>query len=181
MSQHLVACSCGRQLPVELSQAGQDLRCECGSTVTVPTFRQLRELPIATADAAKPVAVTRKWGARQGTIAACLIFAGLFVLGAAASRFTEPQLPQFHPEARNQQVSNEIDKLSPADAWKVWTENYRQLAYTGFAPMQHELTDIIQQVIDQHRRIQFALAVLAAICGVVAFIVFAIPARSMAH
>jgi hypothetical protein len=168
-------------MPVELSQAGQELRCECGATVAVPTFRQLRELPLATAAAAKSDAAPRKWGARQGTIAASLIIAGLLLLGAAASRITEPQLPQFHPEARNKQVSGEIDKLAPAEAWKIWTENYRQLAYSGFAPMQHELSDIIQQVIDQHRRIQSALAVLAAICGVVAFIVFAIPIRSAAR
>jgi hypothetical protein len=168
-------------LPVELSQAGQELRCACGATVVVPTFRQLRELPVAAAEPAQLAKVPRKWGARQGTIAASLIIAGLLLIGAAASRFAEPILPQFNPTARNQMVSGEIDKLAPAEAWKIWTENYRQLAYNGFVPMQHEMTQVIQQIIDQHRRIQFALAVLAVICGVIAFIVFAIPTRSMAR
>jgi hypothetical protein len=154
-------------MPVELSQAGQQLRCDCGATVSVPTFRQLRDLPVATAEPAQ-AASPRTWGARQGAIAANLIVAALLVIAAGASRYFEPLLPQFNPAARNQLVSGEIDKFTPAEAWKIWTENYRQLSRTGFTAMEHPQTAALQRDIDQHRRIQFALLALAAFCASVA-------------
>jgi hypothetical protein len=167
MPLHLLTCSCGREIPVELSQAGEQLRCECGATVSVPTFRQLRELPQAVAEPTQ-VATPRTWSARQGAIAANVIIAALLLLGASANRFTEPTLPQFNPAARNQLVTTEIDKLSPAEAWKIWTENYRRLGRIGFVPIEHQLTQIIQQEIDQHRRVQLTLAGLAAIFTAIA-------------
>jgi hypothetical protein len=180
MPQHLLTCSCGRQIPVELSQAGEQLRCQCGATVSVPTFRQLRELPFAAIEPARETPRST-WGARQGAIAASVIIAGLLLLGAGANRYSEPLLPQFNPEARNQVVSGQIDKLGPAEAWKIWTENYRHLGSTGFVVMEHQLTQVIQERIDQDRRIQMALVALAAICGVVALVLAMIPARATAR
>jgi hypothetical protein len=177
MPQHLLTCSCGRQIPVELSQAGQQLRCQCGATVSVPTFRQLRELPLAAVEPSRD-APRSTWGARQGAIAASLIIAGLLLLGAGANRYSEPLLPKFNPDARNKDVSGQIDKLGPAEAWKIWTENYRHLGSTGFVAMEHQMTQVIQQRIDQDRRIQLALVVLAAIGGVIALVLAMIPARA---
>jgi hypothetical protein len=167
MPQHLLTCTCGRQIPVELSQAGEELRCTCGAAVSVPTFRQLRELPLAEVEPVKQVA-THTWGARQGTIAASLIFAALLLLGAGISRYFEPVLPRFNPAAWNQSVSGEIDKLVPAEAWKIWTDNYRTLTHTGFTAMEHPATRAIREAIDQHRRIEFTLLGAAAFFGVVA-------------
>src|SRR5262245_45360110 len=39
-----LVCSCGRDLPVEASQAGTSVTCECGAQVTVPSLGKLREL-----------------------------------------------------------------------------------------------------------------------------------------
>jgi hypothetical protein len=167
MPRHLLTCTCGRQIPVELSQAGEELRCTCGAAVSVPTFRQLRELPLAPVEPVKQLA-THAWGARRGTIAASLIFATLLLLGAGVSRYFEPVLPRFNPAAWNQSVSGEIDKMVPAEAWKIWTDNYRSLSRTGFIVMEHPATQVIQEVIDQHRRIEFTLLGAAAFCGLVA-------------
>jgi hypothetical protein len=167
MPQHLVTCSCGRKTPVELSQAGEVLRCECGATLSVPTFRQLRELPVAAAERAQ-VSASRTWGARQGAIAANLIIASLLLLGAGVNRYFEPLLPLFNPAVRNQVVSGGLDKIGPAESWKAWTENYRQLGRNGFVPFQHPLTQLIQESIDQHRRMQIVLVGAAAFCGLVA-------------
>jgi hypothetical protein len=160
MPQYLVTCVCGRQLPVEVGQAGEQLTCVCGTNVSVPTLRQLRQLPVATA--AEPVSVAKhSWGARQGTIAASLIAATLLLLGAAASRYTEHPLPQFHPEAQIKMVDQFLTKKSPAELWQIWTENYRQLGDKGFTAMEDPRTVPIQQDIDQHRRIQLVLVALA--------------------
>jgi hypothetical protein len=160
MSQYLVTCVCGRQLPVEVGQAGEQLTCVCGTNVAVPTLRQLRQLPVATAAEPSPVA-RHSWGARQGTIAASLILATLLLLGAAASRYSEHPLPQFHPEAQTKMVDQFLTKKSPAELWQIWTENYRQLGHTGFTAMEDPRTAPIQQDIDQHRRIQLVLVSLA--------------------
>jgi hypothetical protein len=158
-------------LPVELSQAGQQLQCACGATVSVPTFRQLRELPVAPAENAQ-AATPRTWSARQGAIAANLIIAALLVIAAGASRYTEPLLPQFNPAARNQLVSGEIEKFTPAEAWKIWTENYRSLSRAGFVVMEHPATQAIQEAIDQHRRIEFTLVGAAAFCALIAAVLW---------
>ncbi len=50
-------CSCGIVHEVTTSQAGQDLSCTCGASISVPTLRGLRELtPVATSSSPKPTA-----------------------------------------------------------------------------------------------------------------------------
>jgi hypothetical protein len=41
---YLLPCSCGRELEVDVAQAGSDVVCECGNSVVVPTIRQLKQL-----------------------------------------------------------------------------------------------------------------------------------------
>jgi hypothetical protein len=167
MAQHLVTCVCGRQLPVDLGQAGEQLTCVCGTNVSVPTLRQLRQLPLAAAAEAAPTA-GRTWGARQGAIAASLIFATLSLLGAAASRYSEHPLPQFHSEAQIKMVDQFLTKKSPAELWLIWTENYRRLGHAGFTAMEDPRTAPVQQDIDQHRRIQLVLVAVAGVFVVAA-------------
>ncbi|MFO0868489.1 MAG: hypothetical protein U0935_06030 [Pirellulales bacterium] len=46
MSPHYqVTCSCGEPHAVRLSQAGQEIPCGCGRTVSIPLLGQLRKLP----------------------------------------------------------------------------------------------------------------------------------------
>ncbi|MBP3556222.1 MAG: hypothetical protein J6K20_00765 [Thermoguttaceae bacterium] len=42
---------CNRQIPIEISQAGQTLPCECGETLRVPTMLKIKRLPIWSGDA----------------------------------------------------------------------------------------------------------------------------------
>ncbi len=46
----LLSCECGREHVVSRSQAGQELKCDCGKIVAVPTLRGLAELPLAPAN-----------------------------------------------------------------------------------------------------------------------------------
>src|SRR5262249_24419977 len=146
--------------------------CACGNTVSVPTLRQLRQLPVAAVAAESKPAATHNWGARQGTIAASLILATLLLLGAAARRYTQHPLPQFPPHAQTKIVDQFLTKKSPAELWLIWTENYRELANRGFIAMEDPRTALIQRDIDQHRRIQLVLLAFAGILIVGAIVLW---------
>ena len=52
----LTCPSCQRQIPIETSQAGQALPCECGETLRVPTMLKIKRLPLWPADGDAPAA-----------------------------------------------------------------------------------------------------------------------------
>lgn len=43
---YLLPCSCGQIIPVETSQAGEDVTCSCGLTVRIPTMLKIKKLPL---------------------------------------------------------------------------------------------------------------------------------------
>lgn len=50
MSRHyLLPCSCGKSVSIEVSQAGQEVKCVCGETLSVPSLLQIKKLPEDTA------------------------------------------------------------------------------------------------------------------------------------
>jgi hypothetical protein len=61
--QYLLPCSCGRKTPVSVAQAGGQIVCACGKSLSVPTLRGLRELEIAPA---APVEAKRGWSRLHG-------------------------------------------------------------------------------------------------------------------
>lgn len=62
----LLTCDCGREHVVSPSQAGQEIKCDCGKILPVPTLRGLSELPLAqTAPGAESVPSAR--GARANS------------------------------------------------------------------------------------------------------------------
>lgn len=99
----LLRCTCGRDLVVSNSQAGQELTCACGKIVAVPTLRGLAALPLAqalaqtTADAPQPYATSgvgqqldsganRAWQGWRGP-ALALATAGFLIAAVAGSWF----------------------------------------------------------------------------------------------
>jgi hypothetical protein len=92
--EHLLSCGCGRKIPVLRSQAGQELTCECGQRLQVPTLRGFADLPTAQA-AAIPAAseARRAWGGWRGTIMALsLAVFVLFALPCAYFVFIRTQI-----------------------------------------------------------------------------------------
>lgn len=77
--EHLLTCGCGRKIPVSRSQAGQELSCECGQRLQVPTLRGIAKLPSAQPETIPTaLAERRAWGGWRGTIMA--ISVALFVI-----------------------------------------------------------------------------------------------------
>lgn len=104
---YLLPCSCGREIPVEAAQAGEQVRCTCGAELEVPTL-----LALATLKRAEPGPAATKppatWGARQR-----LILVGAMITAASLGvgirlYLGRPTIP--------------VEKLSPAQAWALWLD-----------------------------------------------------------
>lgn len=69
--EHLLTCGCGRKIPVSRSQAGQELSCECGQRLQVPTLRGFADLPVVQTETLLATRNERRaWGGWRGTIMA---------------------------------------------------------------------------------------------------------------
>jgi hypothetical protein len=160
MPSYLLNCECGQTLAVGAAQAGGQVVCGCGKTLNVPTLRMLRHSPQAEV---KPPAAASAWNVRKGALTVCLILAGLLAAGAFWSRFTEPKLPEYDPGAHSRLVDQGLDKMTPAQAWQAWIQEYRPLAENGLAVLESPHTPAIRAAIAQKRFSQRVMLSLAAI------------------
>lgn len=44
--QYQLSCDCGKTYPVEISQAGQSIQCECGKSIQIPSMLKMKKLPL---------------------------------------------------------------------------------------------------------------------------------------
>ncbi len=80
-AKYLLPCICGQEIPVEATQAGQQVRCLCGVELEVPTLLNLTRLKPAEppAAAAAPRRARSAWGPRQRVM---LVGLAIMVVGA---------------------------------------------------------------------------------------------------
>lgn len=88
---YLVSCTCGEQLRVRLSQAGEQLNCKCGANVSVPTIRGLKQLPVVADEEHKPVAPVAIWQGPVFAVGVIALFVGCLVL-AGSTLFPPPEV-----------------------------------------------------------------------------------------
>ena len=103
---YLLPCTCGQKIPVEATRAGQEVVCQCGRRLEVPTMRKLRHLERA-APPERGRTPSQAWGARQAVI----LVGSLVILAAmitAAWFYT--MRPKMKP----------IEELTFADTWIIW-------------------------------------------------------------
>jgi hypothetical protein len=162
MTTYLLKCECGKNLPVQVGQAGEQVSCACGKQVSVPPLRMLRHLPVAEEETVSQTGAT--WDARKGVAAAAFIAAIVLVGFAAWSRITEPVVPEF-PADHETTVKTELDKMMPLEAWQMWVHAYRPLAERGFTEFRHHSADAIESYIVEKRFLQKVLLVLAAVAA----------------
>jgi Domain of unknown function (DUF1922) len=111
MARFLLPCACGRQLPVTAAQAGDQLQCECGQRLEVPTLRHLAAFERL--EEAAPQRV-KSWGVRQG-----LVFLGASIIAIAAVCLLVLQLQK--PEQIHEQlIQTNIEGMTPAEMWRAW-------------------------------------------------------------
>lgn len=107
-AKYLLPCSCGLEVAVELSQAGEKVQCACGRQLDVPTMREITALePIDAGEEAQASLPT--WGLRHGLL---VLGAVLIVCGLAPSVYLYVNRPR----------PMELDYLSVGQVWQVWEE-----------------------------------------------------------
>jgi hypothetical protein len=72
---YFLPCTCGHKNKVVAAQAGQKVRCTCGTTLDVPPMRRLSHLEHVDAAAQAPAAGRPRWNLRWG-----LVFLGGVIL-----------------------------------------------------------------------------------------------------
>lgn len=103
MSDYLLPCTCGKKIGVTKSQAGQTVRCTCGTELEVPTLRNLSELERV---GTRGVAKTTTWTNRHRLVfsLAIVALAGVLAAGYLAIDLPPP-LPEFEMV--------EVDEMTP--------------------------------------------------------------------
>jgi hypothetical protein len=117
-AQYLLPCSCGQTLRIEAAQAGEQIECACGKSVSVPTLREIRKLEPAPVEAGSRRAAGG-WNAWNGLVfsggaflclaaLAGMVYAGVMILRIEGSGVTEDASAQI-----NEFEAMQIDELTP--------------------------------------------------------------------
>ncbi len=122
---HVLTCSCGAKHLVTVSQAGQSLACACGNSLSIPTLRGLKELPLAD-DQAKPAprAIDRPSASRPSILVG-MMFLLFFVAGGMAIFFGYQRLKLDTSktlENVRSQAFKQIDEANPVQISHAWEQ-----------------------------------------------------------
>lgn len=153
---YLLPCQCGKQIPVDTRQAGQDVRCDCGTMLEVPTMRgvtALRRVDVEEeVDELSQTEMSDGWGVSQGVaVMGGVIFllgVGLFVLHCLAA----PGPVEF--------MTENLDSLTPADTFGLWLRLREGL------PRDHMIEEHYLPFVAANKRWQYAglgIAVIGAL------------------
>lgn len=125
--QFLLPCSCGQKTRITTAQAGAQVRCVCGQSLSVPTLRGIRQLENAPPEAAAKRSGT--WSPIHGALfASGLAIASIGIVFLAYFGLKYIQLGG-HPITRDitdlvvKAEQERIDRLTPTDALAEWKEN----------------------------------------------------------
>jgi hypothetical protein len=121
---YLVPCSCGQSVPVAVNQAGSKVLCSCGSEVSVPPLRKLREFPRDTTQVASE---SRDWSPREAVATAGLILAIGLAGWGVWQWSTEPVAPDFEQHYEDQLEVMADEMLANATPFQF----YQHLEVTG--------------------------------------------------
>lgn len=156
-SKYLLSCPCGRDLLISVAQAGERVRCECGTWLSVPSLREMSHLTPA-GPHRRPKS-TSAWGRRERWILLSALFStvawGLF----ATSCLTRPRL-------------GDPTLLTPAEVWIVW-QDLCQGADRRLNPPDEEFLERLQAN-GLWQRITLATAILSLLFMAA---IYAIPRR----
>jgi hypothetical protein len=170
-NRRLLACNCGRTVPVEPRQAGGETTCACGAKLLIPPLRQLRDLPEELSAGSKTGAT---WGLSQGIISLLVVAALLLATTAGYYRLSEPPKPQPFDFSNWQTESKAgIAKLTPEQLWQHWIDVYAPQVGANFQVYKSVEDQIATGTIAHHRKLEGYLGIGAAIFAGMAGLLFA--------
>ena len=131
MADFLLDCSCGEQVQVTAQQAGGQVTCQCGKSLSVPTLRKLRHLPKVAEEA--PPAAAVGWGLRAQLVSLGSVLTLLLFCAAGYAWATIPDIPTWQDleEQFVAQRESQIANMSPSAAFFVWQYEYKPLSERG--------------------------------------------------
>ena len=121
---HLLPCtSCQQSIPVETSQAGRVVSCECGAEIAVPTLREIRRLPkgeepqVASAAGGKAA-----WSSAQGSLFALGFVIAAMAAGSAGYYYLAASRIETSALSSEDKLVGEqvIAEMEARDAYVVW-------------------------------------------------------------
>lgn len=116
-TKYLLPCTCGKKIPVESRQAGEEILCDCGLHLTAPTMLSMRKLEPLPSESINGTGL-ESWGARQRVmLVGCFILLG-FVAWASVLFLDRPEPPV--PEIDRETIASQVERFSPARAWRAW-------------------------------------------------------------
>jgi hypothetical protein len=113
MPTYLLPCSCGRTIPVEPRQAGQQVNCACGKASLVPTWRQMATLE-QSEGVDTPQAPRSGWGGAERLIFVGAVLALAFLALAAGVCWNRPEAPPEQP------TPAEIENAPPGETVAIF-------------------------------------------------------------
>ena len=175
-TKYFLPCSCGRQLVIDMAQAGQHVTCECGQSLEVPTMRGIRAL--------KPVAETQpeqasaprsssEWSSLQGAVFGIGLLT-FFLAGcvAAYNGLVLSQIVVQEPTASDFERADAVfDALPPEKMYEV----YMHARDEGLGSPQAPDYVIAKQVRNYYRRLMIGGLVVAGIGVLAAASAFLLP------
>jgi hypothetical protein len=129
---YLLPCpSCGNRFSVSLGQAGQVVHCKCGSTIEVPTIRELRSLEVVD----DPSSAAPAWSRRQGLIFLGSTITVLALIGIGLLWYLRPPIVNISASLEEPDlaaIQKEIDAVPPDENYMRY-ESVRPWPPTLFA------------------------------------------------
>ncbi len=117
VTKYLLPCTCGKKIPVESRQAGEEFLCDCGQRLTAPTMLSMRKLepvPAETVDSGG----MKPWGARQRVVlVGCIVFSA-FAAWTGVLFLGRPVPPA--PEMDRETIAEQVERFTPALAWRAY-------------------------------------------------------------
>lgn len=172
---YLVPCDCGESVAAAVNQAGAEVVCQCGTTLKVPTLRQLRKLP-REQDTESTAKQSGEWTPRHSTALAGVMTTVALLLWGVWLWAKQPETPQFDQMYRDVIAGDAkmmLEKGTAAQFWRHWIITSPQLIENGFEeivmPQEKGYRDYLQQYRTQMYAVLSA-AGIAALITVVAWL-----------
>ncbi len=122
---YLLPCpQCGAKQSVDSMQAGESTTCsQCGATIEVPSFRDLRRLERAESKPAQRTTVGGGEIARRLVFAVGLILIAGGLMWGSHAGLVRSQLPEAEPlPDHTVQAEAMIDEFPPRETYDLWTD-----------------------------------------------------------
>jgi len=164
---YLLPCEkCGEKTPIDVNQAGQQIACQCGQMLEIPSLRGIRELDVLEVlDDAGTAAPRTSWNPGRGIVfvgglVVCLF--GLAVLSLAGLNWKHIIVPD-RPTTNFERIGVEIDAMTPAQAWDEWG----RLRTDGIGRYRPPIHVLAQDAVDFWRTVM-VVAACVAVAGILA-------------